>query len=65
MNIDNVPAQMSRTALYDDLDEVRTMAENKSRTLDRPLFILQYLIRNTDDDHKVSLNHLILSLIHI
>lgn len=59
MKIDHVPAQMSRTALYDDLDEVRTMAENKSRTLDRPLFILQYLIRNTDDDHKVSLNHLI------
>ena len=35
------------------------MAESKSRTLDRPLFILQYLIRNTDDDHKVSLNQLI------
>ena len=59
MQIDHVPAQMSRTALYDDLDEVRTMAENKSKTLDRPLFILQYLIRNTDDDHKVSLNQLI------
>lgn len=35
------------------------MTESKSRTLDRPLFILQYLIRNTDDDHKVSLNQLI------
>ena len=34
------------------------MSENRNRTNDRPLFILQYLIRNTDDDHKVSLNQL-------
>ena len=25
------------------------MSENRNRTNDRPLFILQYLIRNTDD----------------
>ncbi len=34
------------------------MSENRNRTNDRPLFILQYLIRNTDDDHKVSLTQL-------
>ncbi len=34
------------------------MSENRSRTIDRPLFILQYLQHNTDDDHKVSLNQL-------
>lgn len=29
------------------------MSENRNRTNDRPLFILQYLLRYTDDDHRV------------
>jgi len=34
------------------------ISENRSKMTDRPLFILQYLVHNTDEDHKVSLNQL-------
>ena len=34
------------------------MSEGKYRNMDRPLFLLRYLMQNTDDEHKVSLSDL-------
>ena len=35
------------------------MSDGKYRIMDRPLFLLRYLMQNTDDEHKVSLSDLV------